>query len=465
VATPWPERLGDRSDFNDTLRTDGLAAVRARITAALDPGPAPPKRLPVEEGRRALDDGMRGFFDAMAAYDAANDPAALAPTDEPPPASEDDDAAGIDAAAAPSEDLNPLPVHLVQIDMGGGKSRRARAGIAQRLVDMRSRGDTRNIAIAVPTHTLGAEQAQLFEELPAVRAAGLRVAIWRGRERDNPDAPGEAMCRNLDLVRDVQALKLDVKKNACAICPHREGCAYLDQNNQRADLWLVAHQMLFQRKPAALGKLAAVVVDESPLMASLEGVERHISLPLDALERVDLIEDASLATDRLEDVQKRALQLKAAGLDETSANHQAMQEYRRQQGDLALGKAFNTTEYQKARLAQGDQTLKLRSDMMQLAHTDREKALVQRGEASDLARAQAAMNLSRKDPFSPPSLSLEDAMTQVQGQHSQPTSGGAKTGAYLPLPRSAAEAVVGQTYNTGRGPARWDGSRFLPVGP
>jgi putative DNA primase/helicase len=305
VATPWPERRGDRSDFNDTLQAAGVAAVRARISAALEPGPSPPKRLPVEEGRRLVSDAVRKFFTSAAAYDAlrtgepANGPAALPPSEEPPPASEDDDAAGIDAADVPSEDPTALPVHLVQIDMGGGKSRRARIEVAQVLADMRGRGDTRNIAIAVPTHTLGTEQARLFEELPAVRSAGLRVAIWRGRERDNPDAPGETMCRNLELVRDVQALKLDVRKKACPVCPHREDCAYLSQNAQRADLWLVAHQMLFERKPTALGKLAAVVVDESPLITSLEGVERHISLPLDVLERVDLIEDASLATDRL----------------------------------------------------------------------------------------------------------------------------------------------------------------------
>lgn len=40
--------------------------------------------------------------------------------------------------------------------------------------------------------------------------------------------------------------------------------------------------------------------------------------------------------------------------------------------------------------------------------------------------------------------------------------GGAPGG--LPMPGSAAEAVVGQVYNTARGPARWDGQQFIPVG-
>jgi hypothetical protein len=34
---------------------------------------------------------------------------------------------------------------------------------------------------------------------------------------------------------------------------------------------------------------------------------------------------------------------------------------------------------------------------------------------------------------------------------------------YLPMPQSAAEAVVGKIYNTARGPAKWDGKKFIPI--
>ena len=37
IATPWPVRRHDRSDFNDTIKESGAAAVRARIAAALEP--------------------------------------------------------------------------------------------------------------------------------------------------------------------------------------------------------------------------------------------------------------------------------------------------------------------------------------------------------------------------------------------------------------------------------------------
>lgn len=34
---------------------------------------------------------------------------------------------------------------------------------------------------------------------------------------------------------------------------------------------------------------------------------------------------------------------------------------------------------------------------------------------------------------------------------------------YLPMPKSAADAVVGKVYNTARGPAKWDGKQFIPI--
>ena len=182
-------------------------------------------------------------------------------------------------------------------------------------------GDRRTVVISVPTHELGSEQLARFEALPEVKAAGLTAQIWRGRRPANPETLGNTMCRNLDLVREVQALKLDVKKHACGICPHGPkgagDCAYLAQNKLRADLWFVAHQMIFEKKPAALGELAALIVDENALGAALKGVEcdkqrperSSITLPLDVLARPDRIEGANgmRATDRLLDLRRLVL--------------------------------------------------------------------------------------------------------------------------------------------------------------
>jgi putative DNA primase/helicase len=309
VAQPWPDRRGDKSDFNDVLRASGVDAVRDRIMVALDPGPQAPRRLPVEAGRRVVAEAVAAFFEAAEAWGKHQDAAALPDEKDDIRFSEipsaEEDGYEVDPDDAPSPD-DPPPIHLVQIDTGGGKSDAARIAAARFLTGLRQRGDKRTVAMAVPTHTLGAEQAQRFEQLSEVRAAGLRCRIWRGRRADNPDAPGETMCRNLDLVREVQALKLDVRKRACAICPHREDCAYLGQRKQRADLWLVAHQIVFEAKPRALGDIAAVIIDENPLTAALEGIDRAITLPLGPFIRID---DAGspLATDQLLFLRRLAL--------------------------------------------------------------------------------------------------------------------------------------------------------------
>jgi putative DNA primase/helicase len=311
VAQPWPDRRGDKSDFNDVLRASGVDAMRDRIMVALEPGPQAPRRLPVEEGRCVVTGEVAAFFKAADVWGRRQDAAALSDgkddirLSEIPPADEDGVDNKPDPAPAPTDD--PPPVHLVQIDTGGGKSDAARVAAARFLAGLRQRGDKRTVAMAVPTHTLSAEQAQRFEQLPEVKAAGLRCRIWRGRRAENPDAPGETMCRNLELVREVQALKLDVRKRACAICPHREDCAYLGQRKHRADLWLLAHQIVFEAKPRALGDLAAVIIDENPLTAALEGIDRAITLPLGPFSRIDDVGSSSLATDRLLFLRRLAL--------------------------------------------------------------------------------------------------------------------------------------------------------------
>ena len=277
VAKPWPDRRGDGSDFNDTLRQHGIAGVRARIEAALNPGPRPPRRMSASDGRREVADRVVQFFEAAREWG------------DTPVTSKD------------------IPIHLVQVDTGAGKSDIARKTAAKFLIQLRQGGDKRTVAMAVPSHALGNEQAERFRKLPQVRAAGLTCQIWRGRKAVNP-ADGLTMCRNPNLVDEVQHLKLDVVKTACKVCPHRDDCAYLSQDKLRADLWFVAHQMIFERKPRAVGRLAALMVDENALAASLEGHERTITLSTDVLARVDEIPDKSLATQRLKFLRQLALE-------------------------------------------------------------------------------------------------------------------------------------------------------------
>ena len=285
VATPWSERRGE-GDFNDVIREQGPEAVRARIDAALNPGPPPPTRTSIEEGRREVRNSTYRFVAENQAWDEAAFRAKADPEDAPDP--------------------SPPPVHLILVDTGVGKSRTARIEAVQRLLEMRSRRDKRNIGFAVPTQVLGSEQARLFEELQEFKASGLQVRIWRGRDADNPDAPAQKMCRNKDLVDEIMAHRLNVRKRACGICPHVEDCAYIEQEKMRGDIWLFAHNMLSEHKPDTMGKIAFLIVDENPTATFIKGHEKPIVLPLDTLWRVDTT-DNMINTDRLVFLRRLAL--------------------------------------------------------------------------------------------------------------------------------------------------------------
>ena len=258
VATPWSRRRFDRSDFNDLIRRDGPAAVVARIELALSPrGPQPPGNaaLPIDLARHRLEQAMNAFF-------------------------------------AEARDYNPeaellggvaqiLPVHAIRVSVGGGKSDLARKLTAKTLAAMRKRGDRRNLAFAIPTHALGEEQARRFEELPEAKEAGLRAAVWRGRDALDPRQPGNRMCHDLPAVHEAQSIGAKPETAVCRnqrkpgapACPFFAECGYQRQKTQEADLWFIPHELLFAEKPAALGKIALLVVDEAAWRKGLEGVD------------------------------------------------------------------------------------------------------------------------------------------------------------------------------------------------
>ena len=182
--------------------------------------------------------------------------------------------------------------------------------IAQWLIEMRAAGDKRTGLFMVPTIDLADEQAGLFRALPEIQAAGLTVAVWRGRERPDPDHPGRAMCRDLDAVEDAKEALADVQTSVCqrlnpdgtikARCQYFDECSYQKQRDSSADLWFAAHEMAFERKPAAMGKPAFMIIDESAWQDGLIGIgDGERTMSLDTLARGDTIPDDPLATDRL----------------------------------------------------------------------------------------------------------------------------------------------------------------------
>lgn len=301
VAWPWADRRADKSDFNDTLQRDGIAAVQSRLaTARADiETPAPTiHRLPLSEARVRLTEALDRFMVAAGAWT---------------PPEEDDDT---EAAA------EPPPVHAVRVGVGVGKSEGVRRLIARVLAAMRRRGDRRTVVIAVPTHKLGDEQARNFEKLPESRANGLRAAVWRGRKADDPQAPGFAMCRNLEAVADAQAVGATVQTSVCQqvrrdkesgerteiLCQFHNQCGYQLQADETPDLWFAAHELIYSQKPKAFGTVAFLVVDEAAWQDGLEGVSgRGITLSLESLRpNVSVPGDRQgIDTARIRDVHQR----------------------------------------------------------------------------------------------------------------------------------------------------------------
>ncbi len=297
VATPWRIRRFDKSDLNDTLKANGTPAVQSRIERALRVQATAVRREPIELVREQLDRVIRRFFEDAAAWGAGSEP------DAP----EYDFPDGEEAIPGQARTNTPdPPAHAVKVDVGAGKSRSAYRYAAEMLARMRPAGDKRAIAVAVPTHKLADEHAEIFQAIanpemaePAGTAFGnlqrllarRTVRVWRGMEAVDPDHGDAAndtvpllaktrMCRNLEAVKDAREVNADVFSSACQrkvdgeriSCPFFSQCGYQRQREAAVDLWIVPHELLFLTKPKSLGRLAALVVDESCWADGLEGV-------------------------------------------------------------------------------------------------------------------------------------------------------------------------------------------------
>lgn len=289
VAYPWEIRRGDKSDFNDTMQAGGVEAVATRIEAALHPTAPSIERVPVKRARELLAEAVAGFVQRAREW---------VPPDDHIPAL-------------------PPPVAAIKVDVGAGKSEAARRGVVRLVAELRAAGDRRNVAILVPTHALGEEQAGRIMALPEAQAARLTVRVWRGRKAADPEAIGQTMCRDLEAIELAQSLALDPQSTVCrrklpdgtmAACPFFTSCGYQRQRQAKADIWLAAHEMLFQRKPGALGELAAVVVDEKFQRAGLVLSDQDkAGFPLDLLDAPATVPGDNLSTQRLEFLRRLAL--------------------------------------------------------------------------------------------------------------------------------------------------------------
>lgn len=251
---PWKTRREDKSDFNDLIRTDGIAGVKARFEGLTDTQPSIAQfAVSLEDAQNLLTSRIGGFFTAAQAHKSSS---------EPP------------------------PVHGCCVTLGVGKTEAAINGVIQFHEQLTLNGDSRGIVFAVPEHKLSAQlRDRLLEKSP-----NLRVEILRGREAKQPnsDAP---MCQNIETVREAESVFAKIKKEVCLECPFQNKCAYLAQEELQADVWIVAHPRMFHPLPAQIASrgIAALIVDESPWQAGLIGVDGiGIRVPVDWMVKGNL---------------------------------------------------------------------------------------------------------------------------------------------------------------------------------
>jgi hypothetical protein len=179
-------------------------------------------------------------------------------------------------------DLNPTPAELpptvraVAGDVGLGKTRAWRERVAAKLVPMGM-----PLILSVPRHRLGDEVVR------DVAKDGFEAHVYRGRDADDPDAPGHKMCREPERVELVMKAHLSVQSHACLSrngkCPSFDICGYQRQRRESPAMWIVAHQLLFQKRPDFIPKPAALAIDESFGDAALLGLQPAVKVWLRSL--------------------------------------------------------------------------------------------------------------------------------------------------------------------------------------
>ena len=267
-----PEAPGDA---NDLFCAEGLEAVAALVADATKIQPPPPTypapTLTPDAARASLADAIARFMAGVPAYWTAME-------------------AARDTAQDPL-DFNrvaPVPPLLgLPVDVGLGKTSRARAAIADLIASGGLRG--RKVVYAVPRHDLGSEQVTAFAAL------GVSAMLWKGRTAPDPtpDNPDRLMCLDPEATFDALEVERPVEQSSCKVkrggeqhlCAQYHVCGYQRQKPlaKAADVIVCAHDSLFHSKPRAIGTVGLLVIDEGFWQSGLRGLDGKATLTQDGL--------------------------------------------------------------------------------------------------------------------------------------------------------------------------------------
>ncbi len=157
----------------------------------------------------------------------------------------------------------PPPVDAIAADVGLGKTSKWMSQVAT----------IPGAVISGPRHDLGDELAEKLAK------QGVKMAVYRGLGADDPDAPGEKMCRDLKRAEAVIGAGLKLSEKACGSsridseCQFRSVCGYQRQRERKPDVWLVPHNLLAMEKPSFIPEVTSLTIDETFYGVGLRGLE------------------------------------------------------------------------------------------------------------------------------------------------------------------------------------------------
>jgi hypothetical protein len=275
IVNTWEVRRGDKGDLNDILRQcglDGPAMLRARLDATI---------FPIKPARRTRIDRD----DALKKIRAAAERFAR-------------------RVSVGDKTLSDV-VYAIRADTGATKSAIMRELIPEVVRARRRLGDTRPVICFMPRIDLCVEQAEKMRQI----ASDLSIRVWEGR-----DQPG--MCQNPGAVKEADRRMLSTQRCVCESgCPFAVGCNYEAQREQQADVWFVAHPLLFTKPAETLRDPLMIWADETAIDAALIGTTDEkgdnppLMLPTNVLQRVDPVVDpvrAHIDTQRLTELRTLA---------------------------------------------------------------------------------------------------------------------------------------------------------------
>ncbi|HEX2152021.1 MAG TPA: hypothetical protein VHG31_08500, partial [Stellaceae bacterium] len=236
----------------------------------------PPPLGSVAEARAVLAETMHDIVDQVRAYHATREQQAAETIAE----------GGIDLNPEVEE---PPPAWAINVDVGLGKTRAFREIVVAELVR-----DGLPVVLAVPRHKLGDEVVADLAE------AGITARVYRGRDADDPDAPGEKTCREHERAAAIFAAMGNIERQACrnkrakTVCSFYEVCGYQRQKLARPQVWLISSELLFHARPKFIAQPALLGIDESFWNSPLEGVDRQIIVSAGALLGERTVPDARM---------------------------------------------------------------------------------------------------------------------------------------------------------------------------